>query len=154
MFISNTATAVLMAPIALVATQQVGVSPYSFLFAVTLGASMCFASPFFRSCFLTKDFWYQNKSPRCFSRIGGSFFIGLNQAFLFSQFGRFFSPTGQVILRAFWITMQRYEIPICQVCDSVRYHAIAEHFYSKHLTFNIEKASVPSDSIAGPIKNM
>ena len=29
------------------------------------------------------------------------FFIGLNQAFLFSQLGRFFSPTGQVILRAF-----------------------------------------------------
>ena len=46
MFISNTATAVLMAPIALVAAQQVGVSPYAFLFAVTLGASMCFASPF------------------------------------------------------------------------------------------------------------
>ena len=46
MFISNTATAVLMAPIALVAARQVGVSPYSFLFAVTLGASMCFASPF------------------------------------------------------------------------------------------------------------
>ena len=46
MFISNTATAVLMAPIALVAAHQVGVSPYSFLFAVTLGASMCFASPF------------------------------------------------------------------------------------------------------------
>ena len=46
MFISNTATAVLMAPIALVAAQQLGVSPYSFLFAVTLGASMCFASPF------------------------------------------------------------------------------------------------------------
>lgn len=46
MFISNTSTAVLMAPIALVAARQVGVSPYSFLFAVTLGASMCFASPF------------------------------------------------------------------------------------------------------------
>ena len=46
MFISNTATAVLMAPIALVAARQVGVSPYSFLFAVTLGASMCFSSPF------------------------------------------------------------------------------------------------------------
>ncbi len=46
MFISNTATAVLMAPIALVAAQQVGVSPYAFLFAVTLGSSMCFASPF------------------------------------------------------------------------------------------------------------
>ncbi len=36
----------LMGPIALVASQQVGVSPYSFLFAVKLGASMCFASPF------------------------------------------------------------------------------------------------------------
>ena len=46
MFISNTATAVLMAPIALTAAQQTGVSPYSFLLAVTLGASMCFASPF------------------------------------------------------------------------------------------------------------
>lgn len=46
MFISNTATAVLMAPIAMEAAQQVGVSPYAFLFAVTLGASMCFASPF------------------------------------------------------------------------------------------------------------
>lgn len=46
MFISNTATAVLMAPIALTAAVQVGVSPYAFLFAVTLGASMCFASPF------------------------------------------------------------------------------------------------------------
>ena len=46
MFISNTATAVLMAPIALTAAQQTGVSPYAFLLAVTLGASMCFASPF------------------------------------------------------------------------------------------------------------
>ena len=46
MFISNTATAVLMAPIALVAARETGVSPYAFLFAVTLGASMCFASPF------------------------------------------------------------------------------------------------------------
>lgn len=46
MFISNTATAVLMAPIATVAAQQTNVSPYSFLMAVTLGASMCFASPF------------------------------------------------------------------------------------------------------------
>lgn len=46
MFISNTATAVLMAPIAFVAAEQVGASPYPFLFAVTLGASMCFASPF------------------------------------------------------------------------------------------------------------
>lgn len=46
MFISNTATAVLMAPIAMAAATQTGVSPYSFMFAVTLGASMCFASPF------------------------------------------------------------------------------------------------------------
>ena len=46
MFISNTATAVLMAPIALSASTELGVNPYAFLFAVTLGASMCFASPF------------------------------------------------------------------------------------------------------------
>ena len=46
MFISNTATAVLMAPIALVAAQQTNLSPYPFILAVTLGASMCFASPF------------------------------------------------------------------------------------------------------------
>jgi len=46
MFISNTATAVLMAPIAMTAAQEIGASPYPFLFAVTLGASMCFASPF------------------------------------------------------------------------------------------------------------
>lgn len=46
MFISNTATAVLMAPIALSAATELGVSPYSFLFAVAVGASMCFASPF------------------------------------------------------------------------------------------------------------
>ncbi|MGN0068171.1 MAG: SLC13 family permease [Prevotella sp.] len=46
MFISNTATAVLMAPIALSSATELGVSPYPFLFAVTVGASMCFASPF------------------------------------------------------------------------------------------------------------
>lgn len=46
MFISNTATAVLMAPIAMTSAMEIGVSPYPFLFAVTLGASMCFASPF------------------------------------------------------------------------------------------------------------
>ena len=46
MFISNTATAVLMAPIALTSAAATGVSPYPMLFAVTLGASMCFASPF------------------------------------------------------------------------------------------------------------
>ena len=46
MFISNTATAVLMAPIAMTSAIGIGASPYPFLFAVTLGASMCFASPF------------------------------------------------------------------------------------------------------------
>ena len=46
MFISNTATAVLFAPIALHSALQVGVNPVPFLFAVTVGASMCFASPF------------------------------------------------------------------------------------------------------------
>ena len=46
LFISNTATAVLMAPIALSSAAEMGISPYAFLFAVTLGASMCFASPF------------------------------------------------------------------------------------------------------------
>ena len=46
MFISNTATAVLFAPIALHSAMQVGVDPTPFLFAVTVGASMCFASPF------------------------------------------------------------------------------------------------------------
>ena len=45
-FISNTVTAVLMAPIALQCAVGIGVSPLSFLFAVTVGASMCFASPF------------------------------------------------------------------------------------------------------------
>ena len=39
MFISNTATAVLMAPVALVAAQQIHASPYSFLMAVALGAT-------------------------------------------------------------------------------------------------------------------
>ena len=46
MFISNTVTAVLMAPIALQSAMQLGVSPVPFLFAVTVAASMCFASPF------------------------------------------------------------------------------------------------------------
>lgn len=46
LFISNTATAVLMAPIAIQSANDLGVSPYAFLFAVALGASMCFASPF------------------------------------------------------------------------------------------------------------
>ena len=46
MFISNTVTAVLMAPIALQSAVQASVSPVPFLFAVTVAASMCFASPF------------------------------------------------------------------------------------------------------------
>ena len=45
-FISNTVTAVLMAPIALQCAMQVGISPVPFMFAVTVAASMCFASPF------------------------------------------------------------------------------------------------------------
>lgn len=46
MFLSNTATAVLFAPIAMQAAIGMGVSPYPFLFAVAVGAGMCFASPF------------------------------------------------------------------------------------------------------------
>ena len=45
-FISNTVTAVLMAPIALQCAVQIGVSPVPFMFAVAVAASMCFASPF------------------------------------------------------------------------------------------------------------
>ena len=46
LFISNTATALLFTPIALQAAVGLGLSPYPFLFAVTVGAGMCFASPF------------------------------------------------------------------------------------------------------------
>lgn len=46
MFISNTATAVLLAPIAMQSAVQMDVSPVPLLFAVAVGASMCFASPF------------------------------------------------------------------------------------------------------------
>lgn len=46
LFISNTATAVLMAPIAVQSAVAYGVSPLSMLFAVTFGASLCFMSPF------------------------------------------------------------------------------------------------------------
>lgn len=45
-FISNTVTAVLMAPIALSAASAQGVSAVPMLMAVTVAASMCFASPF------------------------------------------------------------------------------------------------------------
>jgi di/tricarboxylate transporter len=46
MFISNTATAVLFAPIAFQAATSIAISPYPFMFTVTVAASMCFASPF------------------------------------------------------------------------------------------------------------
>lgn len=46
MFISNTATAILFAPIALQAAMTMDVSPYPFLIGVAVAASMCFASPF------------------------------------------------------------------------------------------------------------
>ena len=46
LFISNTATAVLFAPIAMHSALEIGVSPYPFMFAVTVAASMCFTSPF------------------------------------------------------------------------------------------------------------
>lgn len=46
MFISNTATAVLFAPIALQSAITIGVSPYPFLIGVAVAASMCLASPF------------------------------------------------------------------------------------------------------------
>jgi len=43
--LSNTATAVLVAPIALVTAQGLGVQPQAFMMAVALAASMAFASP-------------------------------------------------------------------------------------------------------------
>lgn len=46
MFISNTATAVLLAPIALQSATSLSINPQAFLFAVAIAASMCFASPF------------------------------------------------------------------------------------------------------------
>lgn len=46
LFLSNTATAVLFAPIALQAAVALDVNPMAFLFAVAVSASMCFASPF------------------------------------------------------------------------------------------------------------
>ena len=46
LFISNTATAVLIAPIAVQSAVDFGVSALPMLMAVTFGASLCFASPF------------------------------------------------------------------------------------------------------------
>jgi di/tricarboxylate transporter len=43
--LSNTATAVLIAPLALAAAQNLGVQPQAFLMAVGVSASMAFASP-------------------------------------------------------------------------------------------------------------
>lgn len=46
LFLSNTTCAVLLAPIALSTALQMDLSPYPFLFAVAIGAGMCFAVPF------------------------------------------------------------------------------------------------------------
>jgi di/tricarboxylate transporter len=44
-FLSNTATTVLIAPIGLVAAQQLNIQPYAFLMAISIAASMAFATP-------------------------------------------------------------------------------------------------------------
>lgn len=44
-FISNTATAVLFAPIAITTAVNMGISPYPFILAVSVAASMAFATP-------------------------------------------------------------------------------------------------------------
>ncbi len=43
--LSNTATTVIIAPIALAAAQTLGIAPYAFLMAVAIAASMAFATP-------------------------------------------------------------------------------------------------------------
>ncbi len=45
MFISNTATAVLIAPVAIAAAQKIGVSPYPFAMTVAVAASAAFVTP-------------------------------------------------------------------------------------------------------------
>jgi di/tricarboxylate transporter len=46
LFLSNTASAVLVAPIAIVAAQMLDVSPYPFAVAVLIAASAAFITPF------------------------------------------------------------------------------------------------------------
>lgn len=46
LFLSNTATTILLAPIALQSAAGMNASPYAFLLAVSISTSMCFASPF------------------------------------------------------------------------------------------------------------
>jgi di/tricarboxylate transporter len=43
--LSNTATTVIIAPIALASARTLGVAPYAFLMTVAVAASMAFASP-------------------------------------------------------------------------------------------------------------
>jgi len=45
LFISNTATAVLMAPVALAVAKELGASPYPFAMIVALAASTAFMTP-------------------------------------------------------------------------------------------------------------